>query len=220
MIIKSKFKDYYDSGLKYGIDTLRFWIREPKEIEISLGRHYSNYNIWNDLSAVGFCGKIYPFLDLTKYNKTDRFIDHTSNKNKIFYDKNSIKKYIGYDILKGKNTNFKWDNWDKEKFEMEYNELKDSKEYNSYFMKYKTPVFLIERGYNDKGKLTLNCKLKDVAFFKIFNEIEAFSEIEMFIGNILVGEKEVCIPTGDDKVIAASKGFDKWSFRKEPTKKK
>ena len=40
----------------------------------------------------------------------------------------------------------------------------------------------------------------------------------MFISNLAVPLKP--IPKIDDKTMAEIKGFDKWSFRKEPGKKK
>lgn len=57
--------------------------------------------------------------------------------------------------------------------------------------------------------------LKEFDFQKIVNSYEAIQEIEMYIGRL--AENNVPkIPVGSDKVIAESKGFDKWSFRKMP----
>lgn len=226
MIIKSKFKDYYDSALSYGIDTERLWIRDRQEISIpSINKKLYASGVgrwrWKTLSAVGFCGKIYPFLLNSSQNCTTE-CNYSIDKNDIIYDESEIRKNIlsddTYDYYKKLNKPVRWDIWDEQNFKKFWNQFSDP-EIDSIFSKYKTPVFSIQ--YYDKNwHVILNDCLKHLAFFKVMNPIETFSEIEMYIGNILVGEKEVKIPTGNDQVIAASKGFDKWSFRKESTEKK
>lgn len=59
--------------------------------------------------------------------------------------------------------------------------------------------------------------LKEFDFQKIVNPYEAMQEIEMYIGRLAVNNVPK-MPVGSDKVIAESKGFDKWSFRKMPEK--
>lgn len=55
--------------------------------------------------------------------------------------------------------------------------------------------------------------LKDFDFQKILDPYIATQEIEMYLGRL--AENNVPkMPVGSDKVIAESKGFDKWSFRK------
>ena len=45
------------------------------------------------------------------------------------------------------------------------------------------------------------------------NPYQAAQEIEMFMRNNF-GKQDPIMPVGDDKVVAESKGFDKYSFRK------
>jgi hypothetical protein len=59
--------------------------------------------------------------------------------------------------------------------------------------------------------------LKEFDFQKIVNPYEAMQEIEMYIGRLAENNLPK-MPVGSDKVIAESKGFDKWSFRKIPEK--
>jgi len=44
-------------------------------------------------------------------------------------------------------------------------------------------------------------------------------EIHMYLCNQMVSDTKVKVPVGSDEVIAASKGFDEWSFRTPPKKK-
>jgi len=49
---------------------------------------------------------------------------------------------------------------------------------------------------------------------KIISPYQAFQEISMFIE--MLGNPEKPIPQPSDDVMRDIKGFDKWSFRKEP----
>lgn len=61
--------------------------------------------------------------------------------------------------------------------------------------------------------------LNELQFFKVFDFTKAYQELEMFIGGVLtsIGNKMVEV---SDKSKIAKHGFDKRSFRKEPTKKR
>jgi len=63
-----------------------------------------------------------------------------------------------------------------------------------------------------------NSRLKELDFAKIFNPIKAYQEITMFMNNLAVPIKP--IPKISDVTMAEAKGFNKYSFRKDPTKKK
>ena len=90
-----------------------------------------------------------------------------------------------------------------------------------FFIRYETPIFLFEQlGWShthnsqNRWKLTTNICLKDFGFQKMVDPFTAFQEISMFFNSTLTNLKTPVMPVGDDKVLAASKGFDKWSFRK------
>lgn len=68
------------------------------------------------------------------------------------------------------------------------------------------------------GRIAFNCSLKQYEFYRLFPPFQAFQEINMWLSNQAVPIKP--IPEMSDEIKAESKGFDKWSFRKEPTKKK
>lgn len=58
--------------------------------------------------------------------------------------------------------------------------------------------------------------LKDYEFFRLKDPYTDFQEIQMYLGSVLSNNQEK-IPKIDDKTLAQAKGFDKWSFRKEPS---
>lgn len=94
------------------------------------------------------------------------------------------------------------------------------------FQKYRVPIFLLdyENYKNVDGKslphpLILNPCLKDCEFHRRLDPYSAYQEVAMFVTNIAQPEPHVPVPS--DKDMVEIKGFDKkWSFRKEPTKKK
>jgi hypothetical protein len=74
--------------------------------------------------------------------------------------------------------------------------------------------------YNDYTfSLIKNPKLSDFKLERLFDPYTTIQEIEMYIGRIAVNNTPP-MPVGSDKVIAESKGFDKYSFRTPPTKKR
>lgn len=213
MIIISKFKDYYDGGATFGVNTSRRYIRETQEIKYS--KFPFNFNV------IGFCGKIYPFdnivsviynnpkkytnydpeLHFEEYKDRDRVVDLNTDYRLV---KKERKNYFGYwwhVVYHGMNK--------PQLFEA----ARKHKDLLNLFIQYQVPVFHI-RG----DILTLNPCLKDYAFYKVMDTTQAFQEIEMFLGNVLVSDTKVIVPVGDDNVIRDSKGFDKWTFRKEPEK--
>lgn len=65
---------------------------------------------------------------------------------------------------------------------------------------------------------TFNGNLHNIQFAAIVEPYTAFQTLRMWFSNQASPEKP--IPQPDDETLAEIKGFDKWSFRKPPTKKK
>ena len=78
------------------------------------------------------------------------------------------------------------------------------------FKKYNTPLVLIIHNERRRADLFINPKIKNYEFSKIFDPYLMFQELEMFIGNVLTNNNTPEMPVGSDKVIAESKGYDKW----------
>lgn len=72
------------------------------------------------------------------------------------------------------------------------------------------------QGYHAR-QVTVNPTLAEVAFFKVMDPWQAFQELEMFLGGIAAPENGPPVVIADkDRVM--QHGFDKMSFRKQPTK--
>ena len=69
-----------------------------------------------------------------------------------------------------------------------------------------------------KEKITLLPQLKQYKFAKVVPPMQAFQEISMYLGKINSVEDNTV--TIDDKYLAQGKGFDCYSFKKMPSKKK
>lgn len=243
MLIVSKFRDFYDSiAYQKGIDKTIVYQRELKEMvynpdkelsytfnKIADFPYYASYEYSNPENRdvilktfiIGFCGKIYPICKRT---------DFVKNPNSNSYDKlDRIESYVfELDNIKSMFYNIekiKRDSWYKNRIDKEFAYLEDFINRPSVlelFFTYKTPIFkfvtstdAIKRGEN----FVLNPILKDIEFYKCMDTYQIFQELEMYISGVLgVNEPPVIEISEKDKV--ASKGFDKFSFRKEPGTKK
>lgn len=83
-------------------------------------------------------------------------------------------------------------------------------DYTMFLNEHNEPAF--------SSSVILNPILKDLQFTKVMDQFTLLQEIEMYMGR-LSENNTPAMPVGSNKVIAESKGFDKWSFRKMPTKK-
>jgi hypothetical protein len=237
IISKKKNKDYYDGVAgTMGIDKTIVYNRErvdidderkfPDFITSSKGtwknlKEFSYYSFKKDMSInyiasshfiVGFCGKLYvgwklyvPIKDNNDFGKRFETI--------ITYDvefMNEILKPCGFNV----NNTIIID-------------VKHIQNYNAIdiFRKYNAPVFVYDADYErtsinrclyrNKKLFIVNPKLSDYEFYKVFDSVQAFQEISMFIGGVL-GNKENSIIQINDKNKIEQHGFDyKWSFRKE-----
>jgi hypothetical protein len=66
--------------------------------------------------------------------------------------------------------------------------------------------------------ITYNDCLEPLKFVRVFDPYTAYQEIYMFVCNTAMPDKP--IPKVSDADMVTAKGFDKWSFRKEPRKKR
>lgn len=232
MKIFSKFHDYYDGVLKYSQeDSDGVYKREEERIFFSYNsaeiKESNNIRWFSDtVKFIGFCGKIYPFIEFVyseeSIPKCDRFFvgyeDVDIEKYRAIGNTNKIWNYINNDMLFILNK-VPRDSW--------YKHITYTNPFNieTFFEKYQTPIFLFEASNpnrysnrtereNERWLLTTNICLKDYGFQRIVDSFTAFQEISMFFNSILTTNNTPEMPVGSDKVLAASKGFDEWSFRK------
>ena len=243
MYIISKHKDYYDGVVgSVGMDKTLVYERTTEEItdnnkmlkefQASRNRGWMGTNRDNpflnigfahverdnpkkyddeDFFIVGFCGKLY--LGWKLYYKVMGWDLETGEKKEftktdIVYGYDKVKKFLKDSYWRGNLEN-------DIKYLMDYDPI-------NMFRELKTPVFIYDserRKPRADDALIINPILKEWEFYKVIDAFTAFQEISMFIGGVLgIGEKEIV--EVEDKYKIGQHGFDKWSFRREPSKKK
>lgn len=243
MYIISKKKDYYDgvAGV-LGVDIKILYNRNIVELEDSkcpiIFRKYdpvknpipSPFRKLSEVAIkkeyrkvyehvapfiIGFCGKLYVGWKLYSFgekipNSTQRY----------------LTTIIEYDNEKMKSILINYPAWRSEKFVDHLNYVL-SYDAIDLFHGFNTPVFVYdsdygriygEKNWRNRPKFIINPLLKDYQFFRVFDSFTAFQEIQMFIGGVLKNKENDIIEI-EDKYKIVSRGFDKWSFRKEPKRK-
>ena len=206
MRIISKFNDYYDSVQAYGQDNLCVYHRKSEEFDVTdqdfskvLESYFKEIPSFHDgtnyidIHIIGFCGKLYPVWKMKCYPYRDTL--------------KRVEEFV-YDI-----------DICVEKFN------KDNK-LEHLFFDHKTPVFIISENdrqhfykTGNKHRIELNPCLKNYNFFRQRDTFNAYQDISMYISGIL-GLNDPDIVHISDEDMKSQKGFDDWSFKKLPTKKR
>jgi len=242
MRIVSKFNDYYDIGLSFGIDSKRIYVRNSREVnkkdynfseiidvyERMFNFYYYDYRIKR--GAVAFCGKVYPFYTISDFeydcsklstcNFKYYFYSYKSfeafvNKSKLFKNQKNRSKYFGKETVREKLLKL-------EKYHKTYKSVISKHEFDiSYigkrisddvFIQTEAPIILIYD--KSKSKIILNPILRDLNFASIIDPYTAFQELSMFIGSNLVKQVDPS-ENFSDNMKRDIAGFDEWSFRKK-----
>jgi hypothetical protein len=231
MRIISSFRDYYDCIQAQGQDMTRIYLREEKSVKLkpcygvmphfSFSCYFGGYDtVYIYEVLIGFCGKIYPILYLSKmsmrdYNATLKLdnatlcqkpaqVDEWVNKN---LEHRSRAAYFNKRGLLGTFT--------QRNIRNEFAKCVMGKHWDEHFAV--APIFRHFPSYHNKQDIIIyNIRLNAIGFQKIIDPYTAFQELSMWINNIALPEKE--IPKIDDKTMAEAKGFDKFSFRKSKSK--
>jgi len=244
--IISKFHDYYDSIMRYGMDQSVVYIRNTKELEIGarLGlvksKHYDLYledieditfdkDLWLPLNfrqryvpsnwdkhVIGFCGKLYFCYSWTPY--------HT-------YDEPKLKKSFIYNIDDYIKVMKKVDRSALEVFSRNkkarmrtidiFKNIQGKETDSEIFRKFKIPIF--SRTFNCNGArdshIKANCNLKNLGFYKVMDPFTTFQNIAGYLSGVLgTGENEIVDIKDED--MLRKKGFNEWSFKTLPGTKK
>jgi hypothetical protein len=183
----------------------------------------------SDTLVVVFCGRVYPCLEFTiapdgdfygprikkvycytPEQATDLYREHLSKaEQKRFFGphkKQARWSWYGQSML--------------ERIEEFFDVTGDSsKDLMDFHHKVEVPIVMLSVGNGRNPALTFNPVLKDVQFFRIVDNFTAYQELAMFVSGVLGGKSPKTIEVSNDIKIA-KRGFDKWSFRKEPGKKR
>jgi hypothetical protein len=207
MKLISDFKDYYDGCLSLDVeDQDTTYLRNRKKyVEKSFTLRSLPYRISSpidtSLKILGFCGDIYPIIARKTYGDPPEFF-YISIAN---HAEEFLKKYCNNAYY-----NFYMHTPNQVQEVVEYCQ----KTLKNMFKELGAPVFLYEV-YASESDITVNPTLKDINFQKIKDPYTAFQDIRMYLENTAKQETPVNIPTGSDEILAASKGYDKLSFRSE-----
>lgn len=224
MLIVSKHNDYYDGLSKQYLDKSIVYNRlleiiNVKDVKINseidkiltffrLIPRYGSYNsrdkkIVNHISPilVGYCGSFYLIYKSIDGSNIEYLRDANSAINKFKYYYHSTSRFYIFD--------------DDKKIKNAFNEVNRMKNDN-VFIELNCPYFSISRDDTsniNEYVITKNSILKDIQFQSIKDTFTCFQDVQTYISNILV-KKEIDTKIADIDLLH-SKGFDKYSFRKE-----
>lgn len=241
MRIRSKFQDYYDCGLAYGIDENIAYIRDTisHAFEFSNGSNTREAQIketrpvrllknsrygYVAQSRLYFCGKIYPFYVYSVEKDT---------KKRDAFGSPIIERWLEYvwtpekaeEVFKPISENSMWGD-EKRDFENEWT-IRNDEVLNQ---KFQSPVVLeiidgpLEFGFassypHNKGFHIVDHCLKDIKFQSIIDPYTAFQEISMYLAMLQNPEDKDLDPEATDIEKVRQHGMDeKYGFRKTPSK--
>lgn len=226
MLIISKFRDYYDTAIAYGIDKECAYDRKNEVIlthkrnkhrqESTHEFENKNYKYVFTNYTLGFCGEVYRIVTVFQKDKWN----YSNDKLIGFYDAQSMIDYMKEHDIGLKEVRFRWHSWSRNRWQSE-TEVKEyfDKEIKQttydLFRKHYVPIWIA--GYN---YIELNPVLKDYKFAKVKDAFTAFQAIHQYMAGVL-GNKEKDTINISDKIRIKQHGFDKWSFKthKEDAKK-
>lgn len=202
-----------------------------KETSFRWGRNQPKYD-WEVIPyVIGFCGEIYPVRKIT-CTLGPQFPGYQPTKVGFAYDvagmgallekfrmKDELKEFRTSGVRKrGYGKRFYWSRPFFSTARLApFFEEQDFKMFKPFFTQYKVPVWVMNIS---DGELTVNPILNDFEFYRIKDAWQANQEISMYLGGVLGREAPEMVEISD-KVMQAKKGFThKYSFKKEPTKKR
>lgn len=221
MRIISKFHDFYDPVSQYDYDKSTIYHRTEAEEKIDgltgLIRH-SQYGFETRQISIGFAGQIYPCVHVSfNYSgyKSINISEYLYNVDSIvdMVAKKPPMEYYHKQKSKWEDDNFKSFVINVKKVFSEY-----PKEYKFFG---RAPIFVIFHRYSDweESRVCYNFELRKIGFEKFLDPYTAYQNLRMYIEGMAQPSKP--IPVIDDETMQSIKGFDhKYSFRKEPTKKR
>ncbi len=215
MRLHSDFHDYYDHAVGYGIDEKVHYNRFTKPADINL-RSELDRPIHPRSGILGFCGKLFPFIQLSRFDKK-RDCDWEDE-----YDGKIVEDYFAFSLDEYREKDEAWDEYSDDIGYSDDIRLKQffvdwRSDNDKLFVELKCPVWLM-RFYERSPNGLLNPVLKELGFDRIKDAFSIFQEISMFLANILVEQKTV--DSVDDKHRIQQHGFDlKESFRNTKKKK-
>lgn len=232
MLLKSKFHDYYDSCLGFGVDKKVVYER----VAVTFNDRTENGKVSPTWAAID---RVLPIHGVLKENYYEPHYRSNSKEEEVF--KVRLIGFCGkiYPVIllygrKPVKDPFTWKTHDtycihNGSMLLEFSEkypdhvmakklVKDFPKVNEYLTprEHLEPFLILDVPVFVKGpeRVDLNPCLKDWNFGKVVGGVEAFQEISMFLSGVLGSKDKSPDMVGNDEDRARSKGFDKQSFRK------
>lgn len=233
MLIVSKFHDYYDTALAHGIDKTCVYNRTTEKIKTTNDDRVLDCKAWHKKgddpyrnkeseflfqAIVGVAGELHPLL----YHM---FIDPDDGASTFMYDAESCKDFLDENFPETRahdnEKSFRWrwqmdmsDGAIEEFFELE----EDHKRFQRIFLDHKVPIFIARRA-RSYVVIETNPMLKDYGFMKVKDPYTAMQDIHMYLSGVIgMADRDTAEVGNDDRI--KQRGFDKYSFRRDPTKRK
>jgi hypothetical protein len=234
MRIISKKRDYYDSVMAHGQDQTVVFVRNAEELDLKnipkevngklwsydfIGTHSnSEVSIQFSPNTIVFCGKTYRSVTCICTTKTVP----PKKEVKVFYNYDDIVEYAKTYGIEVKHKTWYWNPTDPASF-FNPTGTKVLEEFcikNRYsILTYADMKQMEEYGYSAEHKLIANGYLDKMQFFRVMDSFAAYQELDMFISGVLPQSSAMPIQIADKDRIT-QRGFDKYSFRKTPSKGK
>lgn len=217
MRIISDFHDYYDVGMQNGIDPKlpyrRFTREEDVQVTVRGRRAWrSSDGYARDYIVLffGFAGVVYPAIVHSKSHDEHLIYYDLAEPDETYYNEQMEKRWIyGRKPRREKERN---------KCLAEIKEdlsdiwgFRDRRELLGLFEQFKTAIFVHRIG---SGRIVINDRLNQYGFQKVLPPMQAFQELEMYVGSYLT-QPVIEEPPISDKIKAEIHGFDRYSFRKD-----
>lgn len=233
MRIVSEFHDYYDVVQGVAQDRSLTYVRTPSEEELgpypfpyfpTYGWGWGAFSAWQIRQhTIGFCGKIYPCVEMSMHSG---FEPETAFCYKLedvdeFVERNFKPKFVEH-YRKGYDHRSDYRKWPGDRRRNQFKKCFDDAEkvrdkFGHIFANNNSPIFVASVDRNHRT-ITFNACLRPYEFYRVKDPYTAFQELSIYFGNLAQPNKP--IPAIPDETMASIKGFDKWSFRKEPSKKR
>lgn len=231
MRIISKFSDYYDSALAWGIDTDLVYVRKDDtviltgtEFEEPIGVLFKKLPFKSrdpciTPMLIGFCGRLHLVYQL---EYSGQYRGKALSKTKYLYSVEDFEAAWRYKFLRKLAPNYltRKSRWRRRggtrihRFAASFEEVADSHICDELFHHINSPIFVITK--QGMPKIKINCPLKPYGFVRVYDPYMAFQELQMFIGGVL-RRAEPIMATISDIHMLKKKGFYEYSFKTRPT---
>jgi hypothetical protein len=233
MRIISKFHDYYDRAMGAGQDQSLVFVRQHQVVKDlpefmrpahRFDRQSRRWGIQCFPFTIGFCGRLY--YGITLVARTHWSVEPAGETRHSFYSVSELSvAHAALGAVLDNETKHKkrWRNIFHTRDRFDWREFmaqpQGNKAHEQWFIENKVSIAVWDQETYAPDERSINPQLKRYEFFRVFDAFQTYQELSMFVGGVLPGASADMAVVGD-KDRLAQRGFDKWSFRKMPEKKR